>query len=459
MAAPATRFDNVPINVEKIQVAPAEDSKNPKLRTSKSFVNDVFVKAKSSTTFGQLLQAIQEGTHAMEELGMYKTVDYQLKETTKPRVLDLIVKLKEKGSFYGSAGVGMSTVQRQPMMKIEGLYRNLFGNAESLKGSFSYGNDQTAGSFALTLSKPKAFKLNDSQPPFGTFAAMAHYNGGTLFRDSGFVEKSSGLTINGKSEDQKHNIEYLGAWRDVVPHEKPADTPHSNSVLKASMPSLKSSIRYTYTHETTDHKLVPTKGIFVKSSTEIAGFGGDVRFGKLEGCGRVHWPISSSVTASIGCFGGLLVPLGEGLNFFGTPSLLNDRFFHRGFRDLRIRGFTEFGPKDEGDAIGGDGYYTVGGSIAYSPPIQIFKDNNIRLHAFANAGNMQLLSDGDGDVLSRVAKLTSKDEVKASVGVGVIAPISIGRFEINLVAPVTTHHQGDFLPEIRFRWALDSDFS
>jgi len=343
-----SKYDEIPITVDNINLKFVTDGpKDQKSigRTNEAFVQKIFARTKGAETVSQLFRSLQEGTMALASLGMYKTVDFELKECKKPLTTDLLIKLKEKGPFYGNAGVGMSSTRREPMMKIEGLLRNVFGNAEILKGAFSYGVNQT-GSFDLTFAKPKSFSSgNPLEPPYGTLAAAAHYNGGTLFRDSNFVEKSSGITLKAESDDKRHLLEYLGAWRDVLPHEasgintnpeeRKGPRLHSNSVLKASMPSLKSALRYTYTYDKTNHKLTPTEGAYVRCSTELAGLGGDVAFAKLEGCGRIHVPLNEHVSVGVGCFGGLLATVSgrdSGVPFFGVPSMINDRFFHRGFR-------------------------------------------------------------------------------------------------------------------------------
>eukprot|EP00467_Chlorarachnion_reptans_P009035 CAMPEP_0114516564 /NCGR_PEP_ID=MMETSP0109-20121206/17402_1 /TAXON_ID=29199 /ORGANISM="Chlorarachnion reptans, Strain CCCM449" /LENGTH=474 /DNA_ID=CAMNT_0001696975 /DNA_START=71 /DNA_END=1496 /DNA_ORIENTATION=- len=472
----STKYDGVPLTINEIKV----QFENPdKVRTTPSFVRKVFAGVYASKNFQELRESLQSGTALMDKLKFL--LDFKIdRNPKKPLDIDLTLHVAEKSPVYADAGVTMATTSKLPTFNVNVLYRNLFGNAETLKGLASFGDSQT-GSFSLLFSKPMVFDSGrPNTPPTGNFNASISYNGGTIFRDSGYVERSAGVNLQLASDDECHKLEYLGVWRDTLPLDKEslskgAKNGNSNSILTACRPTMKSSMRYTFTHDETDHKLIPTKGHFVKCSGEVAGFGGDVAFGKMEGSGRIYHPITKDVSIGAGCFGGLLAPLGalispKGLNPFGTPSVLNDRFFFRGVRDLRIRGVAEFGPHDDGDAIGGDAYFTVGSHVSYCPPIPVFQENNVRLHAFANAGNLQLLSgdDKDGDMKSRFLELVQPENLRGSAGIGVVAPMPFGRFEINLVSPLDmgalasgslrTDSRGNGV-SAQLRWALDSEFS
>ena len=375
--------------------------------------------------------------------------------------------------MHGGVGLNMSSASYEPTMQAQLLLRNIMGNAETLSTNLEYGDaDTQSGRASVTLNKPYAFGGKGGTAPWGSVAATADYSVRSFLSESSFIERSSGLLLSAQGDSKQSTVEYVGSWRDVFPMKRSsffsggnsnASGP-SSSVIRSARPSLKSALRYTYQMDETDNKFVPTRGISLRCTTEVSGLGGDVRFARFENSGRVYRPISPNVSVGLGCLGGILMPFGFGdaAKVFGTPSLLNDRFFlGSGLAgSLKLRGFgaSEVGPTDGGDGLGGDAYFTMGAHVSYSPPIELFRNNGVRLQAFANCGNMGLLSDkGRAGVLERCEELIDPANLKVSAGVGVAAPTPVGRFELNLVRPLRGGPVD--APLLNFQWGIDVDFS
>eukprot|EP00468_Gymnochlora_sp_CCMP2014_P003839 CAMPEP_0167760750 /NCGR_PEP_ID=MMETSP0110_2-20121227/11760_1 /TAXON_ID=629695 /ORGANISM="Gymnochlora sp., Strain CCMP2014" /LENGTH=390 /DNA_ID=CAMNT_0007647297 /DNA_START=67 /DNA_END=1235 /DNA_ORIENTATION=+ len=381
----------------------------------------------------ELTETINQGAKSMKSIGIFKnnSIAVVVNKSGTRLSPDITIVAEEKKPYFISAGVSHHTQSKNLALKLHGIRRNIFGNGETLTTAISYGQAD-AGSLNIIFQKPKFMKSKAPHTPdFGTLDASLEYSGGTKF--SSFIEKVAGMKFQVRSDDNRNYFRYGCVWRDTLPLTE-KDKPPSNSVLEASKPSLKSYLSYTFLNDSTDHSLVPTKGFYLKGDAEFAGIGGDVSHVKLESCGRKYFALSKSISCGIGAFAGLLVPTKD-FKPFGAASYINDRFFLQGTRDLKVRGFKEFGPMDEGDALGGDTYFALGAHMSYCPPIKAFEDYNIRLHAFTNCGNMTLLNDGS-DVADRMSSMFELEGLKVSVGCGIVAPTPFGRFEFNLAKPV-----------------------
>ncbi|GAB5371407.1 hypothetical protein AAMO2058_001577300 [Amorphochlora amoebiformis] len=425
--------------------------------TNESFARGLMSGIFAAKDFSGLTEAIRQGEKDLTGLGLYRTVDINLRRSSKRLCPEVILKLDEKRRPFMKAGISLSSETAEPTLEVAGTMRNLFGNAESLNAQVNFGNKET-GSVKLTFQKPKIFDSPKRfEAPYGTFTSTMSYSGGV--KCASFLESHLGMLFKVTSESTRHQALYSVTWRDTKPLPNPEDSKKrrkkkkkkllSNSVLAACKPSLKSAVQYTFTNNTTDSTWVPTRGVYSRFFAELAGLGGDVSHVKMEATSRGYVPLTPHLSVGLGGFAGLLVST-EGFKLFGGETYLNDRFFLKGVRDLRMRGFKEFGPMDEADALGGDAYFTLGAHVSYSPPIPILRNNGLRLHAFANCGNMCLLNEESG--FGGLSKLWGND-VRTSAGFGMVAPTPCGRFELNCIQSI------DGKPlHMQLLWAIDTDF-
>jgi len=94
------------------------------------------------------------------------------------------------------------------------------------------------------------------------------------------------------------------------------------------------------TRDTTDYRLDPSRGSVVEASVEVAGFGGDEKFGKYILDYRHFWPaIFGTVLSAHG-------QIGYVQGFGGEDVPLDERFYLGGINTLRGFAPREVGPYD-----------------------------------------------------------------------------------------------------------------
>lgn len=102
----------------------------------------------------------------------------------------------------------------------------------------------------------------------------------------------------------------------------------------------------------------------------------------------------------------------------------------------------------------------------YSSSLTVTFRRDLSSHRFLNA---RCSGEDGSDMKSRLQSLVKPENLRGSAGIGVVAPMPIGRFEINLVAPldmgalasgnIITDSRGNGGVSAQLRWAIDSEFS
>ena len=253
----------------------------------------------------------------------------------------------------------------------------------------------------------------------------------------------------------RHEFAYSGFWRQVTGLAEKA----SPSVRNDAGDSFKSSLTHTWTNDTRDIPMLPSKGYLLKTISELAGVGplkGDVAFGKfeLESQAAVPIPIpgilgESGISFTAGLRGGLLYPL----TLYGQPdpsqSRTNDRFQLGGPTDVRGFRLSGLGPRDGQDAVGGD-LYAAGGASLLLPFPRVGKDTPLRFQIFANGGRLLALKDtrpnesreqpmSSSDVSSSVMQTVTElanGLPSCAAGFGLVYAHPAARFEVNFSLPL-----------------------
>lgn len=228
------------------------------------------------------------------------------------------------------------------------------------------------------------------------------------------------------SEDP-HAFNYEASWRTVLP-EKASFAAAPNEALH----SFKSSIKHTFTADNRDDPRIPTEGLFFRSTSELAGLGGDVKFIKSHLEMQAHLPTNMGATISTTASFGLL----QGLA--GDRSRISDRFFVGGpllMRGFRTKGLGPRSGRNPAGAKGGDVFFTACTAVTADLPSQPLRAFAIKMHAFVNAGNCVGAGDS-GSAISKVPQLFAK--YRSVMGIGVVLPLQIGRVELNYCWPLRT---------------------
>ena len=183
--------------------------------------------------------------------------------------------------------------------------------------------------------------------------------------------------------------------------------------------STVSSITTTYSYNTTDNRLDPSKGTDLEASWEFAGLGGTEHYSKYVLDVRHFWPfVWDTVLSARG-------QIGYVHEWQNEEVPIDERFYLGGIRSLRGFESREVGPRDEfGDFIGGE----TEAFFNFEFIFPLYQELNIKGVTFFDVGNAWSSDDYWGE----------DDEVfgswRYSTGAGIrwLSPLGPMRFEYGI---------------------------
>lgn len=207
----------------------------------------------------------------------------------------------------------------------------------------------------------------------------------------------------------------------------------SLSIKRLAGHSVKSSLSHLYTTDTRDDPFTATRGHYLKVFQEYAGLGGDAQHYKVESEVQLSRTLAAGWAYSLSAQGGLL----RSLNPASSP-LFCDRFQLGGPVSVRMFRYNSLGPKDGLDSLGGDVYYSLGGSLF--APIPSRPHWPLKIHSFCNVG--QLIQSDPSQSLFHQAnrRLLTSDLIakpSSSIGLGLMYRQGNLRAEVNFGLPLT----------------------
>ena len=380
-----------------------------------------------------------------QPISTYIDTPDQTDASTTPTDHVVYISAKERGRYTIKTGTEAGTAEGSAY--VSAALRNIFGGAESLNAHASLGT-RTRSAYSATFGTP-ILSNPDLRFEIGGLASS------TLKHWASHEEVLKGANTRllwHTSSRSRHEFMYAGLWRQVTGLAEKA----SPTIRTDAGDSFKSSLTHTWSVDTRDLPMMPSRGYLLKTVSELAGFGplkGDVGFGKfeLESQAAVPIPIpgisgDSGISFTAGLRGGLLYPLAASGQ--QTPqSRINDRFQLGGPTDVRGFRLSGLGPRDGQDAVGGD-VYAAGGASLLLPLPRVGKETPLRLQAFINGGRLLALQDPgasdpskessrdvEGSLLATVNKL-GDGLPSCAAGVGLVYAHPAARFELNFSLPL-----------------------
>ncbi|UZJ54647.1 hypothetical protein CBS101457_003967 [Exobasidium rhododendri] len=340
--------------------------------------------------------------------------------------VDIVLACKEKGNYFIKTstdvgnGEGNATVQAR--------IRNMFGGAERAEFSATMGT-KTRRAFSASLSSP-LFASPDHNVTLSAFA---------LDRDltsyASLIEGARGVRLAFQTRPG-------GGLTGAGSHEIGFDITHrhlsrllpaaSLSMKKLSGHSIKSSLSHQYTRETRDDAFTATQGSFVKFLQEWAGFGGDAQHYKAQVETQMSRCFGDGFAYSLAAQGGLLQSLNQ------RTSLFCDRFQLGGPVSVRMFRYNSLGPKDGYDSLGGDVFYSLGGSVF--APVPTKPDWPLKFQTFLNVGQLIQLDQSQPCWSTLNRNMIADDLIKrpsSSIGLGLMYRQGNLRAEVNFGVPLT----------------------
>ncbi|EME41586.1 hypothetical protein DOTSEDRAFT_73869 [Dothistroma septosporum NZE10] len=368
--------------------------------------------------------------------------------STTPTDYAVFVSAKERGRYTVKTGTEAGSSEGSAY--VNATLRNIFGGAERLNANASLGT-RTRSAYSATFDAPilsnPDLRLEVGGLQSSTLKPWASHEEVLRGGDAKLLWRTSPFS--------QHTFGYSGLWRQVTGLAEKA----SPTVRADAGDSFKSSLTYTWSYDSRDIPMLPSRGYLLKTVGELAGFGplkGDVAFAKYEIESQAALPVpipgikgDSGISFTAGLRYGVMAPIPLAGQSAPAPSRLNDRFQLGGPTDVRGFRISGLGPRDGQDAAGGD-VYTAGGASILFPLPRVGKETPLRLQAFVNGGRLLALRDsrqGDardqpmtmGDVsnsLSRTVSDLTNSLPSAAAGIGLVYAHPAARVEVNFSLPL-----------------------
>ncbi|MGO8920450.1 MAG: BamA/TamA family outer membrane protein, partial [Stellaceae bacterium] len=181
-----------------------------------------------------------------------------------------------------------------------------------------------------------------------------------------------------------------------------------------------SAVGQVLLYDKRDNRLDPTGGYFVQLSTDLAGLGGDVRYGRGVLSGGYYFGIAPNYVLSFTSETGYI----EGID---DTVRIEDRFFVGGdnLRGFKVAGI---GPRDPNtnDALGGNAYYI--GSVSESFPLGLPQELGLSGHVFSDFGSLF----GKNDQ----SPILDSHSLRVSAGMGFSWKSPLGPIRLDFAAPI-----------------------
>lgn len=192
---------------------------------------------------------------------------------------------------------------------------------------------------------------------------------------------------------------------------------------------ITSALGTSLTYDTRDRPSQPMRGVYMTSTQELAGLGGDVRHLRSTVEGRGYIPVGERSVIATRATAGTISGWG------GSEVRLLEMFYKGG---ETVRGFAPggIGPRDSlganRDALGGTSYIAT--TAEFRTPLPLTpSDFGLRIAVFADAGS---LWGSSKSVKSTAGVVGTTAALRASVGVGLIWDSPLGPLRVDYSRPL-----------------------
>lgn len=381
-------------------------------------------------TLNDLLTSIRRTAYRLEQLETFQDVQVSL-DTSKdpfasPESIDVHVFVKEAPKARAKTGTELGNSEGSAYASIH--LSNVFGGAEKFEANFAKGT-RTSSAFTASMTTP----INADPERIASISAYQSVR--SSIPTSSFEETVRGTSFRYRFPMRwgTHELGYEASWRKIRVEDILSrfsllgqDTTASMSVRHHAGHSLKSAVSHTFSRDTRNDPLLPSTGHYFRIFQECAGLGGDVDYIKHEFEAQAATSPIRKIALTGTLRGGLLIPTS------GTQSRINDRFFIGGPSSVRGFRYSGLGPRDRGDALGGDVYYAAGLSLMTCLP-KVPNSWPLFGHVWLNAGSLLPL-DRSKPAIQTLQELVRTPSI--ATGLGLVYRHSVVRLELNLCVPL-----------------------
>jgi len=426
-------FKDVKVKLENIHIQGID-------RTNEEYVKNQFHDIFKTNNFYDLIDQTNQLKNRLHKVGAFKSINAIIDSTpnaASKTSYDIILEVEEFNPVTG--GVHSSIGNNEGSMNTSVGFPNVFGKGERISAEYAYGTRNHVD-YRLNYSSP--INMNpDKQFSTSFFRSSNDFSWSKYKQDDcgltmEFLSPFN-LTLRNKFELKgSHIFSYEGVWRHMI-----SALDSSFAVREQSGHSLKSSIKYTNQIDKRDSTVLPTKGGFLKSSMELAGLGGDVKFLRTNCDYQFTKTFFEHITTQLSFSTGFMIPLVKKENI-----LINDRFFLGG--PLTLRGFSNrgAGPHKDDCSLGNTAYWLAGAHL-YTPLPFLHNHKGLsswfKTHSFVNIGNLF-----SANAISRENLINN---TRLAVGSGLVIGFGkMARLELNYVLPVLKNENDKSVKGLQF---------
>jgi outer membrane protein insertion porin family len=314
----------------------------------------------------------------IRSLGIFKDVDIKQSPGSQPDRVNLNVKVTEQSTGELSLGAGYSSTSSL-VGEFSYTERNLFGRGQYLRASVSV--SEISKQFQLSFTEPY-FLDRPLAAGFDLYKVYTDYQEAAYASDVTAAQLRFGFPT---SEFSTVGLRYTYKIERI--------DPYINAPLEVQLAAgtrTTSGIGFTFSYNTLDDYIKPTKGIAFSFSQDFAGLGGSLKYLRTE----THFATYKKILWDT-FVGSLSTNAGYVTAYSGDQLPIDERFFKGGdnFRGFNLAGI---GPRDisvakDLGALGGD-VYAIGTAQLRIPDF-LPSDYGINLSLFDDFGTLGHLDD------------------------------------------------------------------
>ncbi len=355
---------------------------------------------------------LKKSEQKIRNLGFFGKVEVMPRSGSSSSKMNIDVRVEEKSTGELSVGAGYSTTDG-PLADFRISERNFLGKGQVLQLSSTLASKKTEFDFRFT---EPYFLKRDLSAGIDLFHVTQD-----LQDESSYSSRRSGGRLRlgyPLSEKWRQSLNYRYEINDITDVQATAST----FIQQQEGERDTSAIAQTLTYDTRNSRFGTTEGFIGRINTEVAGLGGQARYGKVRIGGTYYYPVADKWILS------LLGEVGYIHGWGGETVRINERFYIGGDT---LRGFeaSGIGPRDSAsdDALGGNRFWR--GSVELDFPTGLPEDLGIRAHVFSDFGDLWTLDD-TGVTIQDVSS------VRLSAGGGISWRSPMGPVRIDLASPI-----------------------
>jgi outer membrane protein insertion porin family len=353
---------------------------------------------------------LERSEQRLNNLGFFESLKITEHPGSAPDKTQLDVAVSERSTGEITLGAGFST-QDGPLADLGMRERNFLGRGQDVRARVLFSGRRQQ--YDLGFTEP-FFLGREIAAGFDLFRTTFELN-----NEASFDRQSTGgrIRIGYKlTEKWQHTLRYELQQIDISNVQANA----SRFIIDQEGVNTTSSIGQSFIYDNRNNRFLPTRGLYLNFSQDLAGFGGDDRFFRNEFRSEYYQSIAKQWTAVFAAAAGHIQGIGEDVGisqrfFIGTPVI-------RGFKVAGL------GPRDTttNDVLGGNSFYAASAEIRF--PLGLPDDLGVSGALFTDIGSV-LNIDQSG------SEINDSGSLRAALGFGLSWKSPFGPVRINFTLP------------------------